>query len=228
MKPTLYLNDYFKSYTPKDFYIYNAIFYILQKTNITLEVDIKENLNLIRNRLNENDINLIANYVMDYEELNFIKKAKFILSKLFFLSVWRKLIIEEIASMMHFDFKEDNKIADLFQYYLPIKKMFDFQPYGRMIPNIYYLIRNQLFICKDSEEIITKLKYDEQFKDFIINKFYEDNKEISSKMVFSFRVMSVCGEIERYLQLTLKEKKELYLKNLDELAQHLSHNLILY
>lgn len=84
MKPTLYLNDYFKSYTPKDFYIYNAIFYILQKTNITLEVDIKENLNLIRNRLNENDINLIANYVMDYEELNFIRKAKFILSKLFF------------------------------------------------------------------------------------------------------------------------------------------------
>ncbi len=124
--------------------------------------------------------------------------------------------------MMYFDFKEDNKIADLFQYYLPIKKMFDFQPYGRMIPNIYYLIRNQLFICKDSEEIITKLKYDEQFKDFIINKFYEDNKEISSKMVFSFRVMSVCGEIERYLQLTLKEKKELYLKNLDEHERNLN------
>ena len=35
MKSALYLNNYFKNYTPRDFYIFNVIFYILQKTIIT-------------------------------------------------------------------------------------------------------------------------------------------------------------------------------------------------
>lgn len=122
MKSVLYLNNYFKNYTPKDFYIFNVIFYILQKTIITSEENIKENLNFIKNNLNKNDINLIANYIIDYENLNFIKKTKFIFSKLFFLNIWKKLIIEEIASMMQFDLKENNKILDLLKYYLPIKK----------------------------------------------------------------------------------------------------------
>lgn len=216
MKSVLYLNNYFKNYTPKDFYIFNVIFYILQKTIITSEENIKENLNFIKNNLNKNDINLIANYIIDYENLNFIKKTKFIFSKLFFLNIWKKLIIEEIASMMQFDLKENNKILDLLKYYLPIKKKFDLQPYSQMIPNIYYLTRNQLLLCKDIEEIIIKLKYDEQFKEFIIKKIYEENKDISNKMVFSFRVMSVFEEIQQYLELTSKEQEELYIKNLDD------------
>lgn len=85
-----------------------------------------------------------------------------------------------------------------------------------MIPNIYYLTRNQLLLCKDIEEIIIKLKYDEQFKEFIIKKIYEENKDISNKMVFSFRVMSVFEEIQQYLELTSKEQEELYIKNLDD------------
>lgn len=199
MKSIDLLNNYFKSYYPIDFYIYNAIFFTLKNFDVSSEEDIKSKLIFLEENLNANDVNLIINYALDYDNLNFISKAKLICMKIIFPSIFRKLIFEEIQNLKNHtnDTKNDTKY-DLFKYYIPIQ-YFDFNPYHRLKPRIYYAIKKQLILCENIDEMKKKLIYDEQFKYFLINRFCEEEKEISNKQVFSMRVYEICSELENLL-----------------------------
>lgn len=211
MKATLFLNDYFKSYTPLDFYIYNILFFILKKQGTQSKNDLDKNLYIIINGINNNDISLMANYCVNYRSLNYLSKAKFILSKLFFLDIWKKTIFHEINNIKNY--RDENKYNykfDFYKYYFPIQKL-DINPYRRIKPKIFYIIRNQLIMLENKEEMISKVKYDEEFKYFLLNKFSEEEKEITSRIVFSLRIHEVLQEIQYLLELDVKEQERQYL-----------------
>ena len=149
MKSIDFLGNHFKSYYPIDFYIYNALFFTLKNFNVINEEELKKKLIYLEENLNENDVNLIVNYVLDYDNLNFITKAKIIFMKIIFLSNFKKLILEEIHNLKnHTNDFENNTKYDLFKNYIPIQ-YFDFNPYSRLRPKIYYVIRKELILCEN-------------------------------------------------------------------------------
>jgi hypothetical protein len=218
MEAINFLNDHYKSYYPIDFHIYNALFFTLKNLNVTNEESLKDKLIFLEDNLNKKDIHLLINYASDYGNLNFITKAKLILFKLISLSSFKRLILEEIQNLkLHInDFENDDKY-NLFKYYFPLQ-YFDFNPYSRLKPRIYYFIRKQLILCDNIEEMKKKLKFDEQFKYFIIDRFNEEEKEISNKKVFSMRVYEVCSELEKLLSTDLNIQEEQYI-NLSERSE---------
>ena len=208
MKSINFLSNHFKSYYPIDFYIYNALFFTLKNFNVINEEELKKELIFIEENLNENDVNLIVNYALDYDNLNFITKAKIIFMKMIFLSSFKKLILEEIHNLKnHINDFENNTKYDLFKNYIPIQ-YFDFNPYSRLRPKIYYVIRKELILCENIEEMKKKLIYDEQFKYFVINRFCEEEKEISNKQVFSMRIYEICSELEKLVSSRLDIQKK--------------------
>ncbi len=71
-----------------------------------------------------------------------------------------------------------------------------------------------------------KLVYDEQFKYFIINKFYEEEKEISNKKVFSMRIYEICSELEKLVSYKLDTQKKQNDMLINTLQQEQYENLI--
>ncbi len=226
MKSIDFLTNHFKSYYPIDFYIYNALFFTLKNFNVINEEELMNKLIFIEENLTKNDVNLIMNYTLDYENLNYITKAKIIFMKIFFLSNFKKLILEEIYNLKNHinDFKNNSKY-DLFKRYIPIKH-FDIYPYSRLKPRIYYVIRKELILCENTKEMRNKLVYDEQFKYFIINKFYEEEKEISNKKVFSMRIYEICSELEKLVSYKLDTQKKQNDMLINTLQQEQYENLI--
>lgn len=215
MKSNDFLINYFKSYNPLDFYIYNAFFFKLKKLNINCVEELKDKLSFFEKNLNKNDIHLLTNYTMDYDNLNFITKAKFILSKLFFSSVFEKIILEEIWNLEAYnpDLENDTKYDNL-KYYFPMNP-YSFTAYYRLKPRVYYFIRRQLILCDNKNEMIKKLKFDEQFKCFVIDRFYEEEKEITNKKIFEILVYQVCSELVNLLSIDLSSQKKEYEKILE-------------
>lgn len=87
MKSIDFLTNHFKSYYPIDFYIYNALFFTLKNFNVINEEELMNKLIFIEENLTKNDVNLIMNYTLDYENLNYITKAKIIFMKIFFYQI---------------------------------------------------------------------------------------------------------------------------------------------
>ena len=73
---------------------------------------------------------------------------------------------------------------------------------------IYYVIRKELILCENIEAMKKKLIYDEQFKDFVINRFCEE-KEISNKQVFTMRIYEIFSELEKLVSSKLDIQKQL-------------------
>lgn len=218
MKSIDFLTDYFNSYYPKDVYIYSVFFIILEDREVSNIDDLHKQIDIIEQNITKNDINLLINFSSDIDNIDFLSRLFLNLTRIFMPNIFKNIVLEELYYMKLYTHNNDRqKIFNLLNYYFPYENTnFDLNPYNRFKPSIYYSIRAQLLSnCKTKEEIIDKLKYNEEFKFYITQRFYDENKEILNKKVFEKRVYDVCYELLSILELDSESIKNNYYEKVD-------------
>lgn len=228
MKNIDFLTDYFNSYYPKDVYIYIVFFIILEHKEVSNIDDLHKQIDIIEQNITKNDINLLINFSSDIGNMDLFSRLFLNLTRIFIPNIFKNIVLEELYSIKQYTPNNDRQnIFDLLKYYFPYQNTnFDFKAYSRFKPRIYYFIRQQLLSsCKTKEEIIDKLKYNEEFKFYITQRFYDEDKEILNKKVFENRIYQVCNELLSNLESDNKSIKNNYYENIDSYKKFINNKL---
>ena len=208
-----FLTNHFKSYYPKDTYIYVVFFTLLEHNKVENVNDLNRQLDRIEENLTRNDINLLINFSSDIDNIDFISRLFINTIRTTIPSIFKDIVIEELYTMkLHSSNRNKEKQFNLLKYYFPYNNpIFELNSYRRFKSRIYYFLRKQLLAsCNTKEEMINKLKYNEEFIFYIVNRFYEEDKEIVNKKMFEKQVYEVCNELIRTLELSEMDMKENY------------------
>ncbi len=219
-----FLTEHFHSYFPKHAYNYIVFLIILEDRNVTNNNELFYELNLIKQSLTKNDINLIFNFSSDLNNIDYISRLKINALRIFTPNIMKDIIVEELIKMEQYQPDDNRKEQfNLLKYYFPFKINYLslLEPFSFSNPLIYYFLRKQLILCKTKQEMIDKLKYDEQFKSYIIQEFYNDDKDIINKEIFTKRVYKIFNELIYGLELDDESFKDIYYENFNIYKKHI-------
>ncbi len=225
-----FLTNHFNSYYPKDVYIYIVFLITLEHYNVSNIDTLNQQIEKIEQELTKNDINLLINFSSNIGNIDFIARLFLNIIRIFTPNIIKNIVIEELYNMKRYlpdDDKQEQ--SNLLKYYFPYQNTnFDFKPYSRFKPRIYYFLREQLLSsCVTKEEIIDKLKYNEEFKFYITQRFYDEDKEITNKKIFESRVYQVCNELLHTLELDDRSMRNNYYENIDTYKKFIKNKFIL-
>jgi hypothetical protein len=227
MKTLDFLREHFNSYYPLDTNIYSLIFVLMEKNEVNSIEKISEFIDNIESNITKNDISLITNYASNLNNIDFLSRLLLNFMRIFSPNTLRKIVMDEFYKISNYTPVKDKKEEyEIFQYYCPFQNsMFDFQPHYQYKARIFYFIRKQLILCNSKEEMIEKLKHNEEFKFYVTSRFYDKENEIINKMTFEQRVYQVCNEIVYILELEDEEAISNYKKEFENYSRFIKKEL---